>query len=223
MRSKEKDMKINEYIEITNEDNMELMKRFPDNYFDLAIVDPPYGINMDGGNVGYKGFNNFEKKEWDKEIPNKEYFTELFRVSKNQVVFGGNYFSLPPTRCYFIWDKGEGFYNRTYAEAELAWTSFDKNTIIFKYDPLAKGDYKGKIHPTQKPVSVYSKIIKKFTENGFKILDTHAGSANIAIAIDNANKMDKMNLTLIACELDTDYFKSSTKNVIAKTNWICTF
>ena len=143
-------------------DCIEGMKRYPDKYFDLAVVDPPYGIGMDGGNVGYKGFNNFEKKDWDKEIPSNEYFAELFRVSKNQVIFGGNYFVLPPTRCYLVWDKGEGFYNRTYAECELAWTSFDANTCKIKYDPLAKGDYKGKIHPCQKPVTVYDWIHQKY-------------------------------------------------------------
>jgi len=135
-------------LTITNEDNMELMDRYPDKWFDLAIVDPPYGIGMDGGNVGYKGFNNFAKKVWDKTIPLDSYFHELFRVSKNQIVWGGNYFGLPATRCFLVWDKGEGFYSRTYAECELAWTSFDLNTCKYKHDPLAKGDYRGKIHPT---------------------------------------------------------------------------
>ncbi len=124
------------------------MKQFPDKYFDLAVVDPPYGIGMDGGCVGYKGNNVFEKKNWDCKIPENIYFEELMRVSKNQIVFGGNYFHLPPSRCFLVWDKGEGFYGRSYAEAELAWTSFDKNTRIFKHDPLAKRDYVGKIHPT---------------------------------------------------------------------------
>ena len=170
---------------VFNEDCVQGLKRFADNYFDLAIVDPPYGIGMDGGNVGYKGFNNFEKKDWDKEIPSNEYFAELFRVSKNQVIFGGNYFGLPPTRCYLVWDKGEGFYNRTYAECELAWTSFDANTCKIKYDPLAKGDYKGKIHPCQKPVTVYDWILQKYAKPNDLILDTHLGSGSSRIA---ANK-----------------------------------
>ena len=110
---------------------MEYMKTLPDKAFELAIVDPPYGIGMDGGTVGYKGFNNFEKKNWDKSIPSKEYFDELFRVSQNQIIWGGNYFPLPPSRCFLIWDKGEGFYNRTYAEGEMAWTAFDKNAKLF--------------------------------------------------------------------------------------------
>jgi len=194
-------------MEITNECNMELMARYPDGWFDLAIVDPPYGIGMDGGNVGYKGFNNFEKKNWDKEIPNKEYFDELFRVSKDQIIFGGNYFGLPPTRCYLVWDKGEGFYNRTYAECELAWTSFNANTVKIKYDPLAKGDYKGKIHPTQKPVALYKWLIDKYAKPGDKILDTHLGSGSIAIACHDYG------FDLTACELDLEYYNAAMKRI----------
>lgn len=191
--------------EVFNEDCMDVMSRYPDKYFDLAIVDPPYGIGMDGGNVGYKGFNNFEKKDWDKEIPSNEYFAELFRVSKNQVIFGGNYFGLPPTRCYLVWDKGEGFYNRTYAECELAWTSFDANTCKIKYDPLAKGDYKGKIHPCQKPVTVYDWILQKYAKPNDLILDTHLGSGSSRIAAYNAN------LDFVGCEIDKEYFDAQEK------------
>ena len=200
-------MKITEKIYIENCDNMELMARYPDNYFDLAIVDPPYGINMDGGNVGYKGFNNFKKKEWDAKIPNDEYFTELFRVSVNQIIWGGNYFYLNPTRCFIIWDKGEGFYNRTYAEAEIAWTSFDKNIKIFKHDPLAKGDYKGKIHPTQKPVALYKWLLDKYAKQGDKILDTHLGSGSIAIAAHDYG------FELTACELDKEYYEKAIQRI----------
>ena len=188
-------------------DCMDGMAQFPDNYFELAIIDPPYGIGMDGGNVGYKGFNNFEKKDWDKEIPNDEYFAELFRVSKNQVIFGGNYFGLPPTRCYLVWDKGEGFYNRTYAECELAWTSFDANTCKIKYDPLAKGDYKGKIHPTQKPIDLYRFILLNYAEKGMKILDTHAGSCSSVIACIDGG------FDWIAFELDEDYYKAALQRI----------
>ena len=188
-----------------NADNLEIMRCFKDNEFDLAIVDPPYGIGMDGGNVGYKGFNNFEKKDWDKEIPNAEYFTELFRVSKNQVIFGGNYFGLPPTRCYLVWDKGEGFYNRTYAECELAWTSFDANTCKIKYDPLAKGDYKGKIHPCQKPVTVYDWILQKYAKPNNLILDTHLGSGSSRIAA------NKGGFNFIGFEMDKEYYEKQEK------------
>jgi site-specific DNA-methyltransferase (adenine-specific) len=186
-------------------DCIEGMKQFPDKIFDLAVVDPPYGIGMDGGNVGYKGFNNFEKKDWDKEIPSNEYFAELFRVSKNQVIFGGNYFGLPPTRCYLVWDKGEGFYNRTYAECELAWTSFDANTCKIKYDPLAKGDYKGKIHPCQKPVTVYDWILQKYAKTNDLILDTHLGSGSSRIA---ANKAC---LDFVGFEIDREYYDNGNK------------
>jgi site-specific DNA-methyltransferase (adenine-specific) len=184
---------------------MALMSRYPDKYFDLAVVDPPYGIGMDGGNVGYKGNNNFEKKNWDKETPTAEYFMELWRVSKNRIIWGGNYFDLPATRCYLVWDKGEGFYNRTYAECELAWTSFDANTQKVKRDPLAKGDYKGKIHPCQKPVFLYDYIFQKFAERGQRVLDTHLGSGSSRISAHKAG------LDFIGCELDPDYFVAAEK------------
>ena len=192
-------------ISIYNEDCLQALKAMADNQFDLAIVDPPYGIGMDGGNVGYKGFNNFEKKDWDKEIPSNEYFAELFRVSKNQVIFGGNYFGLPPTRCYLVWDKGEGFYNRTYAECELAWTSFDANTCKIKYDPLAKGDYKGKIHPCQKPVTVYDWILQKYAKPNDLILDTHLGSGSSRIAA------NKGGFNFIGFETDKEYYEKQEK------------
>ena len=200
-------MKVTDKLTLTCEDNMELMARYPDNYFDLAIVDPPYGIGMDGGNVGYKGSNNFKKKSWDNEIPNKEYFNELFRVSKNQIIWGGNYFGLHATRCFLVWDKGEGFYNRTYAECELAWTSFDSNTCKIKHDPLAKGDYKGKIHPTQKPVALYKWILDKYAKPNDKILDTHGGSMSIAIACHDYG------FDLDLCELDKEYFDKGVQRV----------
>ena len=199
-------------IEITNEDNMQLMARYEDNYFDLAIVDPPYGIGMDGGNVGYKGFNNFEKKGWDKATPEQEYFEELFRISKNQIVWGGNYFGLPATRCFLVWDKGEGFYNRTYAECELAWTSFDKNTVKYKRDPLAKGDYKGKIHPTQKPINLYKWCLMNFAKEGDLIFDSHLGSGSIAIAC------YELGFDLTACEIDKTYFDGASKRLKDRKN-----
>jgi len=183
------------------------MKQCEDKQFDLAIVDPPYGIGMDGGNVGYKGFNNFEKKGWDKAIPEQEYFEELFRISKNQIVWGGNYFGLPATRCFLVWDKGEGFYNRTYAECELAWTSFDKNTVKYKRDPLAKGDYKGKIHPTQKPINLYKWLLMNYAKEGDKIFDSHLGSGSIAIACND------LGFDLVGTEIDSDYFNKANKRI----------
>lgn len=187
--------------EVFNCDCMEYMKTVPDGFFELAIVDPPYGIGMDGGNVGYKGFNNFEKKDWDKAPPKYEYFRELFRVSRNQIIWGGNYFLLPQSRCWLVWDKGEGFYDRTYAECELAWTSFDRNVKIFKWDPLARGDYKGKIHPTQKPVPLYLYCLKNYAKPGDKILDTHMGSQSSRIAA------HQMGFDYWGTEIDPDYFR----------------
>ena len=196
-------------INLILDDCMNVMKKYDDDYFDLAIVDTPYGIGMDGGNVGYKGFNNFVKKNWDKDIPEKEYFDELFRVSKNQIIWGGNYFIhyLKATRCMIVWDKGEGFYNRTYAECELAWTSFNKNTRKIKHDPLANGDYKGKIHPTQKPIKLYEWLLNNYSEKGQKILDTHLGSGSIAVAC------HYFGVDLIGVEIDEEYYNNAKKRV----------
>lgn len=193
-------------------DCMELMKEYPDNHFDLAVVDPPYGIGMSGGNVGYNGNNHLERKEWDSEIPQPEYFKELARVSENQVIWGGNYFPYVwPTRGYIVWDKGAGFKNRTFAESELAFTSFDRNAKTFSYDPLAGRDYCGKIHPTQKPVKLYDWIFANYAEKGMTILDTHMGSGSIAISAYYAG----MHLT--ACELDEDYFKAACERIDRET------
>ena len=183
----------------------EFMKGLNENEFDLNLSDPPYGIGMSGGNVGYKGFNNFDRKEWDNGIPDSGVFDLIFKTSCNQIIWGGNYFGLPATRCYLVWDKGEGFYNRTYAECELAWTSFDKNTCKMKHDPLANGDYKGKIHPTQKPVDLYRWILQNYTKPTDTILDCFGGSMSNAIAC----HMERRKLTII--ELDADYFTSALK------------
>ena len=196
-------MKVTDKITITNEDNMILMARYPDNYFDLAIVDPPYGIGdkFKGGKTGKMNFNEVVEKDWDK-VPPMEYWNELFRVSKNQIVWGGNYFPLPPSRCFIVWDKqiSEDF---SLAMAELAWTSFDKLAKIFKM-PTPKN---GKIHPTQKPVSLYKWLLDKYAKQGDKILDTHLGSGSIAIACHDY----KFDLT--ACELDKEYFDKSIERI----------
>ncbi len=182
-------------------DCMDFMAQFPDKFFDLAIVDPPYGIGISNAReIGYRGMNVFTPKQWDNEPPDEVYFNELFRVSKNQIIWGGNYFPLKPSRCFIIWDKGEGFYNRSYAEAELAWTSFDANVKIFKRDPLAQGDYRGKIHPTQKPVALYIWLLENYAKPGDKILDTHMGSQSSRIAA------WKMGFDYWGCEIDQEYF-----------------
>lgn len=124
-------MKLNEYLEITNEDNMELMKRFPDNHFDLAIVDPPYGINQTQMNMGGRKTVRPDKtKDWDSCVPDLAYFQELFRISKNQIIWGGNYFDISPSQYFCIWDKGETMYGRDFAECEFAWV-FSGGTRIF--------------------------------------------------------------------------------------------
>jgi len=178
-----------------------------ENQFDLAIVDPCYGIGMDGGNVGYKGDNNLAKKSWDSKPTPKSYFDLLLKKSSNQVVWGGNYFTLPPSRCFIVWDKGAGFKGRTYAEAELAWTSFDANVKIFSYDPLARRDYSGKIHPTQKPVNLYTWLLKNYAKEGDHILDTHGGSMSSVIACLNVG------FKITCYEIDEDYFDAGCRRV----------
>ena len=200
-------------LKLINGDCMEYMKHVPDKYFDLAIVDPPYGIGMSGGNVGYKGNNNLTRKEWDSAIPSDEYFIELIRISKNQIVWGGNYFKiLWPTRGYIVWDKGAGFRDRTYAESELAFTSFDRNAKTFSHDPLAGGDYKGKIHPTQKPVKLYQWLLQNYAKPEFKILDTHLGSGSSAIAAHYFGVAE-----FVGIELDADYFKAAKARIDSET------
>jgi site-specific DNA-methyltransferase (adenine-specific) len=206
--------KTENMINITNEDNMQLMARYPDNYFDLAIVDPPYGIDINkSGRLGHYGGKG---KKWDNDIPNHEYFDELKRVSKNQIIWGANYFNMPPTRCFLIWDKQQPE-TVSFASCEYAWTSFNKSAKTYYLRPQNADEQR--IHPTQKPVTLYSWILKNYTEEGFKLLDTHIGSGSIALAVDNANKIDKMNLTLVGCELDKDYYNATMKRIKEQTNW----
>ena len=186
-------------IEITNECNMELMARYPDNYFDLAIVDPEYGIGISSNPVRQKHV----KKNWDNKIPDDKYFNELFRVSKNQIIWGGNYFGLPPTQCFLIWDKKQPF-NFSLAMCEMAWTSFFKPAKIFRYSVLNE---KNKIHPTQKPVKLYEWLLMNYAKEGDKILDTHGGSMSIALACHN------LGFDLTLCELDKDYFDAGVKRL----------
>ncbi|MBF8151561.1 site-specific DNA-methyltransferase [Winogradskyella sp. F6397] len=215
---------MREYLNITNEDNLDLMKRFEDNHFDLAIVDPPYGLDLANMNMGIgkskkasKAKNRkWKNKDWDKNTPTEEYFKELFRVSKNQIIWGGNYFDLPPCKHYLIWDK-EIPNGLSFADCEFAWTSFDKAPRIFRYSAYL--DKKTKFHPTQKPKTLYQYILTNYAKEGFKVLDTHLGSGNIAIALDGVNKIEKMNLTLDACEIDKEYFDKATNSIIENTKW----
>ena len=194
---------------------MDLMRDTPDGYYDLCICDPPYGIGASAGTGKYgREKNETGDKKWDTAIPSPDYFAELFRVSKAQVIWGGNYFPLRPSRCFLIWDKGEGFKDRDFAEAEQAWVSFDRNALVFKRDPLALGDYRGKIHPTQKPVELYNYALRKFAKPGQRILDTHLGSGSIAIAC------HYFGAHLTATEIDPDYFAASCERIERETQQI---
>jgi len=220
-------MKVTDKIEITKEDNMQLMSRYEDNYFDLAIVDPPYGIKQSKGSSYFKGDRS---KEWDNNIPTDLYFKELFRVSKNQIIWGGNYFKLPHTQGWLCWDKmfsedkrGKGISQsmikrKDVSDFELCWTSilkkskFIRFTVIgnlFGFNDKLNVDYnhKPKIHPTQKHVKLYEWLLMNYAKEGDKILDTHLGSGSIAIACHN------LGFELTACELDTDYYNASIKRI----------
>lgn len=195
-------------LTITCEDNMELMKRYPDNYFDLAIVDPPYGMPKDSthgrGKLKNRMLNNGSVENWDIK-PNPEYFVELERVSKNQIIWGGNYFDLKGSRGFVIWDKEQPFEN--FSAAEYAWMSFQTVSKIFRL-PATRTKDEVKIHPTQKPILLYKWLLDKYAKEGDKIIDTHLGSGSIAIACHDY----KYELT--ACELDPEYFEKAKQRII---------
>ena len=222
-------------------DCMDYMRAIPDKHFDLAIVDPPYGINAPnmtmGSNMNRKhgGYNgesvaqrlkkgrlrlkkgrlnqgagklkdralNTMRCDWDFNPPSKEYFDELFRVSKNQVIWGGNYFHLPPTRGIVCWDKLQPWEN--FSQFELAWTSFDRPAAILRLSNTGGANKEAKIHPTQKPIALYHWKLKKFARPGDRILDTHLGSGSSRIA---AYKMD---FDFYGCEIDREYFEAAER------------
>jgi site-specific DNA-methyltransferase (adenine-specific) len=187
-----------------NMDCMDGMKRFPDKYFELAIVDPPYGISItDSGRLGKYNANT---KRWDDCVPNEKYFNELFRVSKNQIIWGGNYFNLPPTRCFCIWDKQQPE-NVSFASCEFAWTSFNASAKTFYFSPLR--DNGGRIHPTQKPVKLYEWLLTRYATKGDKILDTHVGSASSLIACHN------LGFDYVGFEIDKDYYSMANERLNA--------
>jgi site-specific DNA-methyltransferase (adenine-specific) len=181
--------------------------------WDLAIVDPPYGINAGKMTMG-SGRHKFTKdKDWDNGVPNKQYFNQMFLVSENQIIWGGNYFTeyLKPTPHWIVWDKRNP--NLSFAEGELAWMSSGKNLRIFYYYS-AMVESGGKIHPTQKPVKLYKWLLTNYAKQGDTILDTHGGSMSIAIACWD------LGFDLDICELESDYFDSAVKrfeNHIAQT------
>ena len=212
-------MKVTNKIEITNEDNMILMSRYPDNYFDLAIVDPPYGIGAENhAGKSENGWKQWKTKNWDNSTPDIKYFKELIRVSKNQIIWGGNYFAnfLDNSQCWIFWDKGQRDFSL--ADGELAWTSFKKSLRVFEMS-RASANRENRIHPTQKPIALYKWLLEKYAKPNDKILDTHLGSGSIAIAFDEMLKYWKMNeldiegAELVACELDEEYFNASVKRI----------
>lgn len=198
-------------LQITNEDNMELMARYEDNYFDLAIVDPPYGIGISGQKESKQGKKSDRKyhieKNWDSAIPSEDYFLELERVSKNQIIWGANYFVkhlTEGTKGWIVWFKGQ--IGLTMSDCELAYSSFQVPTRVVNINrvDLLKQDT---IHPTEKPIRLYQWLLDNYAKEGDKILDTHLGSGSIAIACHN------LGFELTACELDKDYYEAALKRI----------
>jgi len=194
-------------IKLLNIDCMEFMKTVPDKYFDLAIVDPPYGIGASRPTGTYAreaiGYTAKNDKKWDVERPPIKYFDELRRVSENQIIWGGNYFTyaLEPSQGWICWYKTDELKGRDFSEMELAYSSFQKASRHFEYRPFIRGGER--IHPTQKPVKLYEWLLSNYAKEGDKILDTHLGSGSSAIACHN------MGFEFVGCELDDDYFKAA--------------
>ena len=209
--------------EVYLEDCTKALKRFNDNHFDLAIVDPPYGIGADkaqnnaamqrikadGKSKAGRGWKLYADTDWDNETPNAEYWQELFRVSKNQIVWGGNYFTdyLPPSMGWIMWDKGQRDFSL--ADGELAWTSFNKALRIFEMSrgkALAKNNEQGgRFHPTQKPEMLYSWILQNYAKAGDLILDTHLGSGSSRIAA------YKGGFNFVGFEINEHYYEKQEK------------
>jgi len=195
---------------VYNEDCVTGMKRFSDKQFDLAIVDPPYGIGADKGTNGFGTSKNRKYKgDWDNETPDIEYWNELFRISKNQIVWGGNYFELPVSKCWIVWDKiGNMKLENPFADCELAWTSFNKvvKKIVFRQQGFINDtNDTDRIHPTQKPTELYRKLLTDYAKGGDKIIDTHLGSGSSRIACYD------MGFDFTGFEIDKDYFDAQEK------------
>ena len=205
-------MEYNDYIQkyesgnitLYQADCMKMLPQIPDNYYSLCICDPPYGIGINSMNMGGRQTIKPNGRIWDNEKPSLIYFIQLQRISSNQIVWGANNFikcfpsDMMDSRCWIVWDKGETMYGRSFADCELAWTSFDSSASLFKHNPMQIS----RIHPTQKPVKLYEWLLKNYAKKGDKILDTHGGSMSIAIACYNLD----FDLTLF--ELDEDYYKA---------------
>lgn len=188
-----------------NMDCMQGMKTFPDNHFDLAIVDPPYGININHNMGRRKGDkkSNYPKAYWDNTIPDENYFKELFRVSKKQIIWGGNYFCLPPTKCFLIWRKPQISEDVSFSMCEYAWTNLDGTAKEW----IGMSNEKDRIHATQKPVALYEWILNRYAKAGDIILDTHVGSASSLIACHN------MGFDYVGFEIDEYYYKAASERL----------
>ena len=204
-------------IELLNIDCMEYMKTLPDKAFDLAIVDPPYGININHNMGRRKGDkqSDYKRVNWDNEAPTEAYFQELFRVSKNQIVWGGNYMTefLYPSPCWILWDKGFSE-DVTFAQYEMAWSSFKSSAKKYDFNAAANKD---RIHPTQKPVKLYEWLLRNYAKPGQRILDTHLGSGSSAIAA------HYFGCDFVGCEIDTDYFNAAKERFDRETRQVAMF
>lgn len=199
-------------ITLLNMDCMEYMRGLSDKAFDLAIVDPPYGIDINSsGRLGHYGGKG---KKWDSDTPDDNYFLELFRVSKDQIIWGANYFNMPPARCFLIWDKQqpEGV---SFASCEFAWTSFNKSAKTYYQRPQCADIIR--IHPTQKPVVLYKWLLANYAKQGDRILDTHLGSGSSAIAAHYGG------FEFVGTELDKDYFDAAVKRFNQETKQVDMF
>jgi site-specific DNA-methyltransferase (adenine-specific) len=186
-------------IELIHGDCMDYMKSLEDKAFELAICDPPYGINRNGMTMGNSVFNK-DAKKWDLNTPDIDFFNKIMCISVNQIIWGGNYFPLPQSQYFCIWDKGETMYGRDFAECEYAWVK-SGGTRIFKGSPVQPD----RIHPTQKPVALYKWLIKNYAKPGDRILDTHLGSGSSAIAAWEAGH------DFVGIELDEEYYNAAVK------------
>jgi site-specific DNA-methyltransferase (adenine-specific) len=199
-------------LDIRHADCMDMMREFPDKHFSLAIVDPPYGIGKDGqakSEGGHGGRKAHDFKAWDATPPSEEYFLELFRVSRNQIVWGGNYYPqhLAPSMGWIFWDKGQRI---NQSDGELAFTSFERALRVVEINRVELL-MEGTIHPTQKPIKLYRWLLANYAKPGDTILDTHCGSGSSAIACHYAGHH------LTACELDADYYKAACERIDRET------